>query len=81
MNLDFFLLQTAQLDKSINFWLSFSDNVITGTYKFVVLMVKILLELALALSALAADKTQYFVQLTFNSALQLVNGISNNLAL
>ena len=47
------------------------------------LMVKIIL-LALAfsstlLSLLAGDKTQYFVHLNFNSTLQLINGISNNL--
>ena len=35
----------------------------------------ILLELALALSAPAAYKTQYFFYLTFNSTLQFINGI------
>ena len=36
----------------------------------------ILLELASLLSAEAADKTQYFVHLSFNSILQLINGVS-----
>ena len=35
----------------------------------------ILLELALALSAPAAYKTQYFFYLSFNSTLQFINGI------
>ena len=35
----------------------------------------ILLELALALSAPAAYKTQYFFYLSFNSNLQFINGI------
>ena len=41
-------------------------------------MKTILLELALALSAAAAstDKKQYFVPLSFNSTLQLINAIT-----
>ena len=35
--------------------------------------------LLLTLSAPAADKTQYFVRLSFNSTLQLINGISSDL--
>ena len=37
------------------------------------------LALALSVSAPGADKTQYFAQLSFNSALQLINGISSDL--
>ena len=44
------------------------------------LIVKIiLLGLAFVLSAPAADKTQYFVNLSFNSTLQLLNGNSSDL--
>ena len=44
------------------------------------LIVKIiLLELAFALSAPAADKTQFFVHLLFNYTLQLFNGILSDL--
>ena len=44
------------------------------------LIVKIiLLELAFDLSAPAADKTNYFIHLSFNSTLQLINGISSDL--
>ena len=39
----------------------------------------ILLELAFALSAPAADKRQYFVHLSFNSTSQLINGNSSDL--
>ena len=39
----------------------------------------ILLGLALVLSLSAADKTRYFVYLSFNSVLQLINGISSDL--
>ena len=60
--------------------MSFAYKVIAGTYNFPPLIVKIiLLSLPLVLSALAADKTQYFVYLNFNSTLQLVNGISSDL--
>ena len=63
-----------------SFWLSLADKVTTGTYNFVSLIVKIILqELALALSAPAADKTQYFVHLRFNTTLQLINGILRDL--
>ena len=44
------------------------------------LIVKVLLSLlSLALSAPATDKTQCFLHLSFNSALQAINGISTNL--
>ena len=39
----------------------------------------ILLELALALSAPAADRTQYFVNLSFNSTLKLIYDILHDL--
>ena len=43
------------------------------------LIVKIkLLELAVALSTPAANKTQYFVKLNFNSTLQFINNISRD---
>ena len=38
-----------------------------------------MIELASLLSAPAAEKTQYFVHLSFNSTLQLVNGSSSDL--
>ena len=38
-----------------------------------------LLELASALSASAVDETQYFVHLSFNLILQLINGISSDI--
>ena len=54
-----------------SFWLSLTDKVTTGTNNCVPFMVKIiLLELA-SLSAPAADKTQYFAYLSFNSTLHL----------
>ena len=44
------------------------------------LIVKIIsLEIAFGLSAPAADKPQYFVQISFNSTLQWINGISSDL--
>ena len=50
------------------------------TYDSVDFIVKIaLLELALRLSASAANKTQYFAYLSFNSTLQLINGIASGL--
>ena len=81
----FYLFQLTDLSNLLlrsfdNFWLSFAYKVIAGTYNFPPLIVKIiLLSLPLVLSALAADKTQYFVYLNFNSTLQLVNGISSDL--
>ena len=59
--------------------MSHADKVTMGTYNFVSLIVKIILELALPLSAPAADKTQYFVHLSFDSISQLINGILNDL--
>ena len=45
------------------------------------LIVKIiLLEFAFVLSLPATDKTQYFVHLSFNSILELVNGILSDLS-
>ena len=56
--------------------MSFYDEVTTGTYSFVSLVVKIILfALALSLSLPFADKIQYFVHSSFNSILQLINGI------
>ena len=63
----------------------FTDKVTTGTYKFVSLIVKIiLLELKLLslspwYSLPSADKTQYFAHLIFNFTLQLINAISSDL--
>ena len=55
-------------------------KVITETYNFESLILKItLLKLALRLSATAKDKTQYFVNLSFNSILQLINDILGDL--
>ena len=52
----------------------------TGTYNFVSLIEKmILLELASLLLAPAVDKTQHFIYLSFNSILQLINGILKDL--
>ena len=62
--------------------MSLADKVTTGTYNFVSLIVKIILALIFSstlLSLPAADKTQYFVYLSFNSTLQLINEISSNL--
>ena len=57
-------------------WLSFVYKVTKTTYNFVSFIVKvILLELASSLSAPAPDKTQWFVHLSFNSTLHLINGI------
>ena len=47
--------------------------------KIILLPLLLLLTLSLTLSALAADKTQYFVQLNFNSTLQLINCISGDI--
>ena len=50
-----------------------------GTYDFVSWIVGMIsLELALALSTPAADKTQCFVYLSFNSFLQLIKDISSD---
>ena len=55
-------------------------KVITETYNFESLILKItLLKLALRLSAPAKDKTQYFVNLSLNSILQLINDILGDL--
>ena len=63
-----------------SFWLSLADKVITGTYILLSLIVKImLLGLAFVLLAPAANKTKYFVYLSFISTLQLINDISNDL--
>ena len=62
-----------------SFWLSLADKVTTGTYNFASFIVKILLlssKLPWALSVPATEKTQCFVYLSFNSTLQLINGIS-----
>ena len=63
----------------------FANKVTTGTYKFVSLIVKIiLLELKLLslspwYSLPSADKTQYFAHLIFNFNLQLINAILSDL--
>ena len=49
------------------------------TYSFLFLIVKTILELLFVLSLPPDDKTQYFVHLSFNSTLQLINGISSDL--
>ena len=54
--------------------MSLADKVTTGTYNFLSLIVKIILSLLPA-----ADKTQCFVHISFNSTLQLINGISSDL--
>ena len=56
--------------------MSFVDKIITETYGFVSLIVKITL-LGLA-SVLSFSATQYFVHVSFNSTFQLTNGISKN---
>ena len=58
-----------------------AGRVTTGTYKFDFLLVKeVLLSslLRLASSVTATDKTQYFVHLSFNSTLQLINETSSD---
>ena len=66
-----------------NFWLSLADKFTTGTYNFVYLKVKIILRalssLLISFSLPAPEKTQYFVHLSFNSTLQLINGISSDI--
>ena len=63
-----------------SFWLFFADKVTTWTYSFLSLIVKILLlDLASSFSLPIADKTQWFVHLSFNSTFQLINGISSDL--
>ena len=65
-----------------NFDFSLADKIATGTYNFVSLIVKIMILLALSLSfplsLPGADKTQNFVHVSFDSALQLVKGISSD---
>ena len=51
----------------------------TGTYTFVSLVVKILLLLLLSLSLPFADKTQFFVHLSFISTLEIINAILTDL--
>ena len=56
-----------------------ADKVTAGTYNFVSLVVKIIVSgLSLVFLLLAAAKIQCFVDLSFNSTLQLINGILNN---
>ena len=42
-------------------------------------IILLLLTLSLTLSAPASEKTQYFVHLSFNSTLKLINGISSDI--
>ena len=57
-----------------------ADKVMTGTYTFVTFTVKIRLSalssLLISFSLRAADKTQYFVHLSFSSTFQLNDSIS-----
>ena len=59
-------------------WLSFAEKVMTGTYYAVFVIEKVILELALVFSLPSRYKTQSFVHLSFNSTLQLINGISSD---
>ena len=63
--------------------MSLADKVTTGTYNFVSLIVQIILlalsALAISLSLPVADKAHYFAHQSFNSTLQLINGISSDL--
>ena len=54
-----------------NTWLSLADKVTMGRYNFVSL-------LAFVLSLPAADKIQWFIHLSFNSTLKLINTISSD---
>ena len=80
----FYLFQYSDLSNLLlrsfdSFWLSFVDTVKKGTYNFVSLIVKIiLLGLTPSLSLATADKIQCFVHLIFNSALQIINGITTD---
>ena len=57
-----------------------AGKVTAGTYSFVSLIVKIiLLGSAFVLSLPAADKTQYFANLSFSSTLELIYIISSDL--
>ena len=61
------------------FWLSSADKVTTETNIFVLLIVKIVLwGHTSVLSLPAGAKTQHYVHLSFNSTLQLINGISSD---
>ena len=64
--------------------MSLAGKVTTGTYNFLSLILKIILlalslSLSLTLSLPFVDKKQYFVYLSFNSTLQLINGILSDL--
>ena len=67
-------ISNTLLRRFYSFWLSLADKVTTGRYNSVSLIVKtVLLEsLLLTLPAPAADKTQYFEHLSFNSTFQLM---------
>ena len=67
-----------------SFSLSLTDKVATGKYNFLSLIVKIILLALLLLLisfSLPATKIQYLAHLSFNSTLQLINGISSDLKL
>ena len=74
MHFNKLILQILLLRNFVNFLLSLADKVTTGTYDFVILIIKIILleSILLLLFPPAADKTQYFVYLRFNSTLQLM---------
>ena len=60
--------------------MSLANKVTTALYNLVSLIVKIiLLSLALVSSALAPEKTQYSLNVSFNFIFQLINDISSNL--
>ena len=60
--------------------MSLADKVTTETYNFVSFILRvILLGLAFSLSTPDEGKTQYFVHLSFNSTLRLINGILSDL--
>ena len=60
--------------------MSFAYTVTKGAYHFVFLIIKIIISsLALTLSTLAAAKTRCLVHISFNSTLELINGISIDL--
>ena len=50
----------------------------TGIYYIASVIEKLILELALLFSLRSTDKTQCFVHLSFDSTLQLINGISSD---
>ena len=67
-----------------NFWLFFADGLLqehncASLIITTILLLWLSISLSLRLSLSPADKTQNFAHLSFNSTLQLTNGISSNL--